>query len=136
VTGVSTHILDTVRGEPASGVVVRLERAGPGTRGGEPGTNRETETGRVIEIGQGTTGLDGRIADFGAGLLETGTYRLVFETGPYLSAEHPGRPGSGERGGGAFFPEVVVTFTADGRRSRYHIPLLLSPYSYTTYRGS
>jgi 5-hydroxyisourate hydrolase len=118
VTGVSTHILDTVRGEPASGVVVRLERIGTG------------------EIGQGTTDLDGRITDFGAGLLEPGGYRLVFETGPYLSAEHPGRPGSGEQGGGAFFPEIVVTFTADGRRSRYHIPLLLSPYSYTTYRGS
>jgi 5-hydroxyisourate hydrolase len=135
VTGVSTHILDTVRGEPASGVVVRLERAGPGMRGGEPETGRSTEAGRLTEIGRGTTDLDGRITDFGA-VLETGAYRLVFETGPYLSAEHPGRPGSGERGGGAFFPEVVVTFMADGRRSRYHIPLLLSPYSYTTYRGS
>jgi 5-hydroxyisourate hydrolase len=149
VTEVSTHILDTVTGEPASGVVVRLERAGqgmrggeagtganPGTGGAEPGSGRVTAVGRVTEIGQGTTDLDGRITDFGAGPLEPGAYRLVFETGPYLSAEHPGRPGSGEGAGGAFFPEVVVTFMADGRRSRYHIPLLLSPYSYTTYRGS
>ena len=60
--------------------------------------------------------------------LGAGTYRLVFETGPYLS----------EAGDGAepFFPEVVVTFTADGRRPRYHVPLLLGPYSYSTYRGS
>jgi 5-hydroxyisourate hydrolase len=136
LTGVTTHILDTVRGQPASGVVVRLERVAQGTLGGEPEAGREPEAARVTEIGQGTTDLDGRITDFGAGLLEAGIYRLVFETGPYLSAEHPGRLGSGERGGGAFFPEVVVTFTADGHRTRYHIPLLLSPYSYTTYRGS
>jgi 5-hydroxyisourate hydrolase len=136
VTGVSTHILDTVRGEPASGVVVRLEHANLGARGSEPGSGRGSEVGQATQFGQGTTDLDGRITDFGAGLLEPGAYRLVFETGPYLSAEHPGLPGGGERGGGAFFPEIVVTFTADGRRSRYHIPLLLSPYSYTTYRGS
>jgi 5-hydroxyisourate hydrolase len=148
VTGVSTHILDTVRGEPASGVVVRLERVGQGVRGAETeagrepeagreaGAGREPGAGRATEIGQGTTDPDGRITDFGAGLLEAGAYRLVFQTGPYLSAEHPGRPGSGELGGGAFYPEVVVTFMADGRRSGYHIPLLLSPYSYTTYRGS
>jgi 5-hydroxyisourate hydrolase len=134
VTVVSTHILDTVRGEPASGVVVRLERAAQ--RGEDCDSGRLAEAGLAAEIGQGTTDLDGRITDFGAGTLEPGAYRLVFETGPYLSAMHPGRPGGGEGAGGAFFPEVVVTFLADGHRSRYHIPLLLSPFSYTTYRGS
>ncbi len=113
--GVSTHILDTVRGEPASGVVVRLERAG----------------GPAGQIGSGVTDADGRIGDFGTGALQAGTYRLVFETGRYLESAH-----GGGTAGAAFFPEVVVTFAADGSRPRYHVPLLLSPYSYATYRGS
>jgi 5-hydroxyisourate hydrolase len=104
VTGLSTHVLDTVRGEPARGIPVRLERDG-------------------VEVGRGITDPDGRIADFGAGELAAGVYRLVFETGEYLGAD-------------SFFPEVVVAFTADGRRPRYHVPLLLSPYAYATYRGS
>jgi len=113
VSAVSTHVLDTVRGEPASGIVVRLERVGSG------------------ELGRATTDDDGRITDFGVASLSAGTYRLVFETGPYLDGS-----GVSERGVMAFFPEVVVTFAADGLRPRYHIPLLLSPYSYSTYRGS
>jgi 2-oxo-4-hydroxy-4-carboxy-5-ureidoimidazoline decarboxylase len=103
-SGLSTHVLDTVRGEPASGVVVRLEFDGR-------------------ELGRGTTDHDGRVFDFGAGQLGAGVYRLVFETEQYL-------------GETAFFPEVVVTFRADGQRPRYHVPLLLSSYSYSTYRGS
>ena len=63
--------------------------------------------------------------------LAAGTYRLVFETGPYLAS-----PDGGDGDAGPFFPEVVVTFAADGLRPRYHVPLLLSPYSYSTYRGS
>ena len=110
---VSTHILDTVRGEPAGGVVVRLERVGSG------------------ELGSARTDADGRIPDFGVTSLSAGTYRLIFETGPYLSAR-----ADGEADAVPFFPEVVVTFTADGLRPRYHVPLLLSPYSYSTYRGS
>jgi 5-hydroxyisourate hydrolase len=121
VSALSTHVLDTRRGEPASGIVVRLERAGAG------------------EIGRAVTDADGRVPDFGVSVLPAGTYRLVFETGPYLragSAGSPGGPGSGDASQPPFFPEVVVTFTADGVRPRYHVPLLLSPYSYSTYRGS
>ena len=110
---VSTHVLDTMRGEPARGVVVRLEGVGSG------------------EIGRGTTDADGRVSDFGAPRLSAGTYRLVFETGPYLAGG-----GAGGSDGEPFFPEVVVTFVTDGERPRYHIPLLLSRYSYSTYRGS
>lgn len=119
MSAVSTHVLDTVRGEPAGGVVVRLERAAG------------AELAR-IELGRGITDTDGRIADFGVAELPAGTYRLIFETGPYLAGGRGGR----EAGGSAFFPEVVVTFAADGLRPRYHVPLLLSPYSYSTYRGS
>jgi 2-oxo-4-hydroxy-4-carboxy-5-ureidoimidazoline decarboxylase len=111
---ISTHVLDAVTGAPASGVVVRLERPGDG------------------EIGRASTSPDGRIAGFGAGPLPAGTYRLVFETGPYLAAAHARSEGVGE----PFYPEVTVTFAVDGQRPRYHVPLLLGPYSYTTYRGS
>jgi 2-oxo-4-hydroxy-4-carboxy-5-ureidoimidazoline decarboxylase len=103
--GLSTHVLDTARGEPAGGIVVRLEHDGR-------------------ELSRGTTDADGRISDFGVGPLGAGVYRLVFETEGYLGA------------GQAFFPEVVVTFRADGHRPRYHVPLLLSAYSFATYRGS
>src|SRR5215472_9895016 len=105
-SGLSTHVLDTVKGEPASGVVVRLEHDGR-------------------EIGRGTTDGDGRVSDFGAGPLGAGVYRLVFQTEAYFGSGQP-----------AFFPEVVVTFLADGHRPRYHVPLLLSSYCYSTYRGS
>ncbi len=103
--GLSTHVLDTVRGEPAGGIVVRLEVDGR-------------------EVSRRTTDADGRISDFGVGQLGPGVYRLIFETEGYLG---PGQ---------AFFPEVVVTFRADGHRPRYHVPLLLSAYSFATYRGS
>ncbi len=109
MSAVSTHILDTVRGEPAGGVLVRLERVGHG------------------ELGRAVTDAGGRISDFGVASLSAGTYRLVFETGPYLRSGPGGEP---------FFPEVVVTFSADGLRPRYHVPLLLSPFSFATYRGS
>lgn len=108
MTQISTHVLDTWRGEPASGIAVRLERAAGG------------------ELGRAVTDSDGRVTDFGVPALAAGTYRLVFETGAYLSGD----------GAEPFFPEVVVTFTIDGQRPRYHVPLLLSPYSYSTYRGS
>jgi 5-hydroxyisourate hydrolase len=120
VSAVTTHVLDTMRGEPASGIVVRLERESSG------------------ELGRGTTDADGRISDFGVASLSAGTYRLVFATGPYLTRGEAGRVGAAapDAGETAFFPEVVVTFAADGLRPRYHVPLLLSPYSYSTYRGS
>ena len=106
MTGLSTHVLDTARGEPAAGIAVRLERDGQ-------------------EVARGVTDADGRIADFGTGQLPAGAYRLVFDTGPYLGGDQD-----------AFFPEIVICFQADGRRPKYHLPLLLSPYSYATYRGS
>jgi 5-hydroxyisourate hydrolase len=119
VSAVSTHVLDTMRGEPASGIVVRLERVGSG------------------ELGRATTDADGRISDFGVASLSAGTYRLIFGTGAYLAGEGSGdTEAEAEPGAIPFFPEVVVTFAADGLRPRYHVPLLLSPYSYATYRGS
>ena len=108
---VTTHVLDTARGQPAAGVAVRLERlsdAGP------------------EEIGTASTDADGRVKDIGPPRLPPGIYRLVFATAGYFAGLD--RP--------AFFPEVTVTFAVDGEAPHYHVPLLLSPFGYTTYRGS
>jgi 5-hydroxyisourate hydrolase len=119
MSAVSTHVLDTAVGVPAAGVAVALQQAGAdGYR----------------QIGQAVTDGDGRAADLGPARIAPGTYRLVFDTGAYFarqtSAEEvvPGQPG--------FFPEVVVTFRVDDSSSHCHTPLLLSPYGYTTYRGT
>ncbi|MFN2478864.1 MAG: hydroxyisourate hydrolase [Pseudonocardiaceae bacterium] len=102
----STHVLDAALGRPAAGLAVRLEF------GGEL-------------IAQATTDDDGRLRGFEPELT-AGTYRLVFATGDYFSA-------TGQQG---FYPEVAVTFTVTDPAQHHHVPLLLSPFAYSTYRGS
>ncbi|HET6627883.1 MAG TPA: hydroxyisourate hydrolase [Nocardioidaceae bacterium] len=108
----SSHVLDGARGVPATGVSVRWER-----RDGEA----------WHRVAEAVTGDDGRVTDWGGDRpLDPGTHRLVFGSGDYFSA----------RGVDTFYPEVVVVFAvADGAR-HHHVPLLLSPFSYSTYRGS
>lgn len=110
---ISTHVLDTARGRPAAGLAVTLSVQGP--RGWS-------------ELIRGTTDADGRIATLlpastppAAGA----TFRLRFEVGEYFAA----------RGEAAFYPYVEIVFTPqdDGH---YHVPLLVSPFSYSTYRGT
>jgi len=108
---VTTHVLDTARGAPAAGVPVRLE--------GVSGAAAE-------EIARASTDADGRVQAIGPERLQAGTYRLVFDTGGYFARQ----------GSAGFFPEVAVTFTVDGEGQHYHVPLLLSPFGYATYRGS
>jgi 5-hydroxyisourate hydrolase len=105
---ISTHVLDTARGRPATGVAVTLEQ-GPDW----------------IEVGSGSTGDDGRIAEVGSPGAP-GSYRLRFATGPYFESA----------GTAAFFPEVTVQFTVARPEEHFHVPLLLSPFGYSTYRGS
>jgi len=110
---ISTHVLDTAAGRPAAGVGVTLERV----------SARET-----LALGVGVTDVDGRVRDLlaaGATLVE-GTYRLRFDVGEYF----------GRGGRDAFYPEVVVTFRVAAGEEHYHVPLLLSPFGYSTYRGS
>lgn len=110
---ISTHVLDTSLGKPAGGIAVVLERVAERT---------------VERIGAGTTDGDGRLRDFGlAGLtLGEGTYRLRFEVGEYFA----------QSGRATLYPEVVVVFRVGPGDEHYHIPLLLSPFGYSTYRGS
>jgi 5-hydroxyisourate hydrolase len=109
--GVSTHVLDTARGKPAAGVGVVMEAAG---------------NGGWTELARGVTDTDGRIADLlPAGPPAAGDYRLRFDTGHYFRAG----------GLAAFYPEVVIHVRLNAG-AKYHLPLLLSPFGYSTYRGS
>ena len=111
---ISTHVLDTASGRPAAAVAVTLERV---------------EGGAAVPLGGGVTDADGRLRDLvsrsGAALGE-GTYRLRFDVGAYFARD----------GRDAFYPEVVVCFRVAAGNEHYHVPLLLGPYGYTTYRGS
>ena len=110
---ITTHVLDTARGCPAAGLDIRLER-----------TDGE---GGWIAVGGGTTNSDGRVADLmEPGQLQPTTYRITFEVGPYLEAT--GDPG--------FYSTVPVIFHVREVDQHYHVPLLLSPYGFPTYRGS
>ena len=108
---ITTHVLDTALGKPADGVAVVLER-----QAGSDWT----------EIGRGVTDADGRNRSLMTNDLSAGVYRLTFATGPYFAA----------RSVAGFFPEVAIVFRVDETRSHYHVPLLLSPFGYSTYRRS
>jgi 5-hydroxyisourate hydrolase len=108
---VTTHVLDAVTGRPAVDVGVLLERRG---------------LDGWIRVAEGRTDGDGRVLRFGPDDLDAGTYRASFAVGAYFAG----------LGQAAFYPEVVISFTLDDPAAHYHVPLLLSPYAYSTYRGS
>ena len=110
---ITTHILDTSKGKPAQQVQIILEKP--------------NKDGSWTVLGKGETNADGRLPGLLSAetKLEPGVYRLVFDTASYFKAQ-------GEK---AFYPSVTITFeTTDA--SHYHVPLLLNPYGYSTYRGS
>jgi 5-hydroxyisourate hydrolase len=108
---ISTHVLDTSVGLPAAGVRVTLE----------------LKTGSAWkEIGAAATDADGRVRELVGGGLQRGTHRLQFETGAYFTA----------RGVKAFHPMVVVEFEVTDPTQHHHVPLLVTPFGYTTYRGT
>jgi len=110
---ITTHVLDTARGKPASDVPVTLEK-------------READ-GTYALVGKGVTDADGRNkALMKEGTLTKGVFRITFDTGAYLAA-------SGTKG---FFPEATIVFEIEDTAAHYHVPLLLSPFGYSTYRGS
>ncbi|MCG8460161.1 MAG: hydroxyisourate hydrolase [Holophagales bacterium] len=116
---ITTHVLDTHLGRPAVGVPVLLERRR------SPGGGMGSEEWQPLA--EGETDADGRVADLLAGEeIEAGFYRLTFGLGAYFERT--------ERS--CFFPEAVLTFRIQRPEEHHHVPLLLSPFSYTTYRGS
>ena len=112
MSGITTHVLDTARGRPASGMRVVLEA--------------RTDDGWTA-VGGGETDADGRVPGLAPdGTLHPGIHRITFFTGDWFAAER--LPG--------FYPLVTVVCEIDDSAAHYHVPLLLSPYSYSTYRGS
>lgn len=107
MTHLSTHVLDAVTGRPAAGVPVTLTGA----------------DGAVLAAA--STDADGRVSDLYTGEL-SGIHRLRFDTARYFA----------DRELASFYPEVVITFEIADPAGKYHVPLLLSPYAYSTYRGS
>jgi 5-hydroxyisourate hydrolase len=116
---ITTHVLDTALGKPAAGVPLVLERVDDDHA--PPGL------GRHSVIARGVTDADGRVADLLApGSLEAGTYRITFDTAAYFAATDRQ----------SFYPSVSVLFEIRDPTQHYHVPLLLSPFGYSTYRGS
>lgn len=109
----TTHVLDTATGRPAAGLAVRLER-------------RDEEDG-FKPLASGITNADGRITDLCLpALFEAGVYRLTFDTGAWYAV----------RGEATFYPEASIVFEVTAPDEHHHVPLLLSPFGYSTYRGS
>ena len=110
MSAITTHVLDTSRGQPAAGISVSIERQAAG--------------GAWKQLGKGVTNSEGRLGSLlqEDDALTEGVYRLIFDTRSY-SAE-------------CLYPEVAITFQVRDAGRHYHLPLLLSPYGYTTYRGS
>ena len=111
MTGITTHILDLTNGTPAAGVPVTLERL---------------EAAGWAMLGRVTTDQDGRVRDGFPAPPAAGRYRLTFSTGDWFAG----------RGIASFHPEVIVVFEVRDPRQHHHVPLLLSPFGYSTYRGS
>jgi 5-hydroxyisourate hydrolase len=111
VTGISTHVLDTSAGVPAGGIPVSLEI-------------RRVDAWEPV--GSGVTDDDGRLGDLTPEGVDEGTYRIRFDTAAYFAA----------RGVRGFYPEVSVVFDVTDAGTHHHVPLLLSPFAYSTYRGS
>ncbi|HET7306177.1 MAG TPA: hydroxyisourate hydrolase [Segeticoccus sp.] len=110
MSAITTHVLDTALGRPAAGVPVRLE----------------VVAGEATVLATAVTDDDGRVPELGPDRVEAGTYRLVFDTAAYFAAS----------GQSCFFPEVGLTFVLADPAQHYHVPVLLSPFAYSTYRGS
>ncbi len=113
----TTHILDTAQGIPAAGITILLYRVSGNSHS---------------KIAETVTNADGRTDSpiLGAAEFKTGTYELIFQVGPYL------RAAGLAQGETLFLDDIPIRFGMDDPAAHYHVPLLLSPYGYSTYRGS
>ncbi|MEI9952505.1 MAG: hydroxyisourate hydrolase [Pseudomonadota bacterium] len=112
MNAITSHVLDTSLGKPAAAVSVSLALL---------------EDGAFVELGRGVTDADGRIKQLlGTSTLTVGLYRLRFETGAHYRAT----------GQDSFYERVEIQFHVTDPSQHYHVPLLLSPFGYSTYRGS
>ena len=111
IARLSTHVLDTTVGRPAAGIPAVLESLGQA---------------RSSEVGRGSTDDDGRVFQLNTADLAPGRFRLTLDTAAYFERLH----------GTMFYPQISVSFALSGDRDHYHIAVLTSTYSYSTYLGS
>jgi 5-hydroxyisourate hydrolase len=129
MSAITTHVLDAVLGKPAAAISVRLEKQ---EGGGWIEVSADEDAGELVQdvpcgwaiVSTSSTDADGRCRDLTQDA-SAGVYRLTFDTGAYLA----------RTGRTSIYPEIAITFNCDGQ-THYHLPLLLSDNSYTTYRGS
>ena len=114
VTTISTHVLDTAFGAPAANVAVTLERM--------------DALGGTTTVSRGVTDIDGRLAELAPkdSALHAGNYRMCFDVAGYFAATQRK----------SFYNEICINFQVASDPQHYHVPLLLSPFGYSTYRGS
>jgi 5-hydroxyisourate hydrolase len=114
MNSITTHVLDIARGRPAAGVPITLER--------------RDANGAWQLVGKGSTDDDGRLRTLVPAdrALETGVYRITFDTERYYASQNVS----------GFYPEASITFHVRDAGQHYHVPLLLSPFGFSTYRGS
>ncbi len=114
MSSITTHVLDTASGQPGAGISVVLER--------------KTHSAGWQKIAEGMTNADGRINDLlpHSEAFLPGHYRLIFESGPYFLVHDRE----------VFFPQISIMFVVKDPIQHYHVPLLLSPFGFSTYRGS
>ena len=118
MSAITTHVLDTSRGKPAEGIAVVLEALEANGKWRALGSARTDSDGRVRDGLSPSEGMPSGVP--------AGTYRLRFDTGAYFRAQRLDH----------FFPEVVIIFAFTDATPHHHVPLLLSPFGYSTYRGS
>jgi 5-hydroxyisourate hydrolase len=112
MSGITSHVLDTSRGKPAEGIAIQLERKAAGDS--------------WQSIKQDVTDSDGRVPNMADDSFETGHYRISFLVDVYFQTHNVK----------SFYPIVNIEFIVDDANQHYHVPLLLNPFGYSTYRGS
>lgn len=117
---ITSHILDTTLGKPAQGVALHLEKKQP--------VQGHTSSSQWVALGHGQTNADGRVETLlpTNHVLQSGVYRITFDVAAYFRASNTK----------AFYPEVTIVFEVERPEEHYHVPLLINPYAYSTYRGS
>ncbi|HTS01799.1 MAG TPA: hydroxyisourate hydrolase [Thermoanaerobaculia bacterium] len=133
---ITTHVLDLATGRPGEGIriVLRMKEGR-----GEGGAKKDGGGATWREIGRGVTDADGRAENLvpAAARIEPGTYSLTFDVAARRLPSSPSKKSpSSSSSLSPFFPEITITFVVSDPSAHYHVPLLLSPYGYSTYRGS
>lgn len=119
MSGITSHVLDTSIGKPGAGITVVLQKSNTADKTADNGDDWDP-------VSEAITNDDGRVPDLTNGELMVGEYRITFHVADYFSRQKKD----------AFYPIVRIEFSVKDPQQHYHVPLLLNPFGYSTYRGS